>query len=94
MVPAGTRFVFEVMPKDGSEHRSLYVDLDWLMLPRRDDAVDVVTDKWSTTVIQTTINPTGDPAVFVKLRSFFPATSSEAEELLRDAKAEGWKEFG
>lgn len=95
MTTAGTRFRFSIQPKDGGSHRHFYADLDAVILPQRDDLVYLDTDHGrSFAVLHVGIYPTCDPAVHVRLRTYFPDTTAEGDELVKDALLYGWKEVG
>lgn len=88
-----TRFEFSIMPGDGGPHISMYADHDLALSPSRDDTV-IIYHSVTTTVLQVSFAPTMDPAVYVRCRSLFPATTAEAKEIAQDAEAiEGWKSW-
>lgn len=84
------RYEVDIRPKDGSGWISLYVDCDVLVVPRRDDNVELV-DSVSTSVIVVSFAPTQDPCVYVRCRGITVENAVQAKRLAEDARnKEGW----
>jgi hypothetical protein len=90
----GTRFTIEIMPRDGSRHRTLYTEIAELLVPTEGDTL-MIWDGYTTSVHSVTLAPTMDPMVFVRGKSLFPEDAKEADDIVRKAiTAESWRTLG